>query len=74
MAWHVRFFSPTLKHDMMSPELASEEDAFEEAWRLAQDGEDITAIEGPDGEIASADEVDLWFRERAAKMPPIEPV
>ena len=35
----------------MSPEMATEEAALEEAWRLAQDGEDITAIEGPDGEI-----------------------
>ena len=69
MAWHVRFFSPSLKQELLSVELASEEEAFEEAWNLAERGEDVTAIEGPDGEVATADEVDLWFRERrAAKL------
>ena len=63
MSWHVRYFSPALKHDMMSPELATEEEALQEAWRLAESGEDITSIEGPDGEIASSDEVELWFRD-----------
>ncbi len=73
MAWHVRFFSPSLNHDMMSPELATEEEAFEEAWRLAEIGEAVTAVEGPDGEMASADEVDLWFRERGKEIP-VKPV
>jgi hypothetical protein len=64
MSWHVRFYSSSLKHELLSPELETESEALEAAWRLAQSGEDITSIEGPDGEIASADEVDLWFRER----------
>lgn len=70
IAWHVRFFSPSLKHEMLSPELATEEDAFEEAWKLAENGEAVTAVEGPDGEIGSTDEVDLWFRERGREFPP----
>ena len=74
MAWHVRFYSPSLKHELLSPELATEDEAFEAAWQLAQSGEDITSIEGPDGEIASADEVDLWFREhRQAPSPALKP-
>lgn len=70
MSWHVRFFSPSLKHDLMSPELASEEAALEEAWRLAQDGEDVTAIEGPDGELVSALEIEAWFEKRREDSPP----
>lgn len=64
MGWHVRFFSPSLKHELLSPEMATEQDALEEAWKTAQRGEDVTSIEGPDGEVVSADEIELWFRER----------
>lgn len=64
MTWHVRYFSPSLAHELLSPEIATEAEAFEEAWRLAQSGEQVTSIEGPDGEVASADEIELWFRER----------
>jgi hypothetical protein len=70
MAWHVRFYSPSLKHELLSPELETEDEALEAAWQLAQSGEDITAVEGPDGEIASVDEVDLWFREHRQTPPP----
>ena len=69
MAWHVRFYSPSLKHELLSPELNTEDEALEVAWQLAQSGEDITSIEGPDGEIASADEVELWFREHRQTPP-----
>ena len=64
MSWHIRFFSPSLKHELLSPEMATEQEALEEALNLARRGEDVTAIEGPDGEILSAEEIDLWFRER----------
>ena len=64
MSWHVRFFSPSLEQDVMSSELASEAAALEEAWKLAQNGEAVTAIEGPDGELVSAEEIEDWFRKR----------
>ena len=64
MSWHVRFFSPSLNQDMLSTEFASEDEAFDEAWRLAESGEAVRAIEGPDGEVASAEEIELWFSER----------
>ena len=70
MAWHVRFFSPTLKHEMLSSELPSENDALEEAWSLAERGEDVTAVEGPEGQVVSVDEIELWFRER--RRPPAD--
>ena len=63
MGWHVRFFSPSLKHELISPEMETEEAALAEAWTLAQSGEDVTAIEGPDGELVSGDEIEMWFRE-----------
>ena len=69
MSWHVRFFSPELNHELLSPELASREEALEEAWRLAQNGEDIAAIEGPEGELVSADEIEVWFRRREEGAP-----
>jgi len=70
MSWHVRFFSPGLNHELLSPELASQEEALEEAWRLAQSGEDITAIEGPEGELVSAEEIEVWFRKREDGVAP----
>ena len=62
MSWHVRFFSSSLNQDVLSVGLPTEKAAFEEAWRLAESGESITLIEGPDGDVASAEEVELWFR------------
>ena len=73
MSWHVKFFSPSMNHELLSPELPTEDAAFEEAWRLAESGEAIMSIEGPDGEIASADEVELWFREQGRRHPVASP-
>jgi hypothetical protein len=69
MAWHVRFFSPSLNQEMLSEENASERDALEAAWVLAQNGEAVTAIEGPDGATVSAEDIELWFRERGQISP-----
>jgi hypothetical protein len=66
MTWHVRYIDRTLKHELLSPEFATREDAFESAWALAQDDNDITAIEGPDEELVSMDEISAWFAERSA--------
>ncbi len=66
MSWHVRFFSPSLEQEVMSAELATQDAALEEAWRLAQGGEDVTAIEGPDGTLVSAEEIEAWAAKRDA--------
>ena len=63
MGWHVRFFSQSLKQELISPEMESEEAALAKAWTLAQNGEDVTAIEGPDGERVPGGKIDMWFRE-----------
>ncbi len=70
MSWHVRFFSPSLQQDLLSPELATKEDAMREAWTLAERGEDITAVEGPDGELVSAEEIEVWAEDRAEPPAP----
>lgn len=64
MSWHVRYFNTSLRVELQSLELMSEQDALAAAWELAQDGAHITAIEGPDGEIVGPDEIDVWFKER----------
>ena len=66
MTWHVRFFSPALQQEMLSAEMATKEEAMREAWTLADQGEDITAVEGPDGELVSSDEIETWAETRAA--------
>lgn len=69
MAWHVRFFSPSLNQQLLSDEKMSEQEALEAAWSLAQSGEEVVSIEGPDGEIATAEEIETWFRERGEASP-----
>ncbi len=66
MAWHVRFFSPSLNQQLLSEDKSTEQEALETAWSLAQSGEEVVSVEGPDGEIASAEEIEAWFRERGA--------
>ncbi len=62
MSWHVRYIDRTLKHEMLSPELESREEAFETAWTLAQDeSNEITALEGPDEQTVTIEEINAWF-------------
>jgi hypothetical protein len=65
MGWHVRYMDLALNHEMLSPEYATEEQALEEAWKLArQKGKEITAIEGPDEVTVPMEEVQAWFDKR----------
>jgi hypothetical protein len=73
MSWRVRYFSPEIHHEMQSDEFATEQEALAAAWEIAQGDGQITAIEGPDGEIADVDEIEVWFRERGLVMPPVRP-
>lgn len=67
MAWHVRYMDLALKHEMLSRDLATEEEALEEAWKLAQQQDkEITAIEGPDEEIVPMEEIQEWFDKRSS--------
>lgn len=70
-SWHVRYFSPALNADVQSEEYPTEAHALEAAWQIARQDGKITAIEGPDGEIAGFDEIELWFREHGLAMPPV---
>ena len=67
MTWHVRYIDRLLKHDLISPEFESRLQALEHAWTLAQAGSDISAIEGPDEELVTIEEISLWFDERASR-------
>jgi hypothetical protein len=65
MGWHVRYIDQALKHELLSQEWATEEEALEDAWNLAQqDGIEITAVEGPDEETVPMDDVQAWFEHR----------
>lgn len=65
MGWHVRYFDRGLEHQMMSREWASEEEALEDAWQLAQqEGIEINAVEGPDDEVVPMEEIQAWFDKR----------
>ena len=66
MSWHVRYLDKELRHEMLSPEFESQHAALEHAWILAQGDIEITAIEGPDEELVSVEEIDLWFDEKRA--------
>ena len=66
MGWHVRYINNSLKHDMLSREWSTEDEALEEAWTLAQGDNQVTAIEGPDEEIVTLDEILVWFEKRAS--------
>lgn len=62
MGWHVRYIDRDLKHEMLSQEWATEEEALEHAWNLAtREGKEITAVEGPDEAIVPMDEIESWF-------------
>ncbi|MCI0467673.1 MAG: hypothetical protein L0Y57_11805 [Beijerinckiaceae bacterium] len=70
MGWLVRYIDDELKHEMVSRELATEEDALEEAWNLAQGENEIIAIEGPDEESVPMLEIEAWFEQRSASGKP----
>ena len=66
MSWHVRYNDPELKHEMLSAEHETKARALEHAWVLAQEGMEISAIEGPDEELMTVEEIELWFDERGS--------
>jgi hypothetical protein len=70
MPWIVRYIDDELKHEMVSRELATEEEALEEAWQLAQGQNEITAIEGPDDESVPMVEIEAWFEQRSTSGKP----
>jgi len=72
MGWFVRYIDDELKHEMVSRELATEEEALEEAWQLAQGDNEVVGIDGPDEESVAMVEIEAWFEERSAagKMGP----
>jgi hypothetical protein len=66
MGWHVRYIDDALKHELLSREWATKDEALEDAWQLAQqEGIRITAVEGPDEELVQGEEVQAWFDKRA---------
>ena len=79
MGWHVRYIDRELKHELLSPELPTREDAFEAAWGIAHGPHDILALEGPDEETVSVEEIGSWFDRRQADLvetdavPPAKP-
>jgi hypothetical protein len=66
MGWFVRYIDDELKHEMVSRELATEEEALEEAWSLAQGENEVLGIEGPDDESVPMVEIEAWFENRSA--------
>ena len=66
MGWFVRYIDDELKHEMLSRELATEEEALEEAWQLAQGDNEVIAIDGPDDESVPMVEIEAWFENRSA--------
>jgi hypothetical protein len=65
MGWFVRYIDDELKHEMLSRELATEEEALEEAWNLAQGDNEVVGIDGPDEESVPLVEIEAWFEERS---------
>jgi hypothetical protein len=49
---------------MLSREWSTEDEALEEAWNLAQEDSQVTAIEEPDEDIVTLDEILAWFEKR----------
>ncbi len=43
------------------------EEALENAWMLAQDEFEILAVEDPDDEPVSMDEIEAWFERRSGE-------
>jgi hypothetical protein len=66
MGWYVRYIDDSLKHEMLSRDLATEEEALEEAWQLAQGDNEVVAIDGPDDESVPMVEIEAWFEQRSA--------
>jgi hypothetical protein len=66
MGWFVRYIDDELKHEMLSRELASEEEALEEAWQLAQGDNEIIGIDGPGEESLPLEEIEAWFESRSS--------
>jgi hypothetical protein len=66
MGWFVRYIDDELKHEMLSRELATEEEALEEAWQLAQGDNEVLGIDGPDEESVPLVEIEAWFENRSA--------
>ena len=66
MGWFVRYIDDELKHEMLSRELATEAEALEEAWQLAQGDNEVVAIDGPDDESVPMVEIEAWFEHRSA--------
>jgi len=46
--------------------LATEEEALEEAWNLAQGDNEVVGIDGPEDESVAMVEIEAWFEERSA--------
>jgi hypothetical protein len=67
MGWFVRYIDDELKHEMLSRELASEEEALEEAWQLAQGDNEILGIDGPGEESVPLEEIEAWFESRSQR-------
>jgi hypothetical protein len=65
MGWFVRYIDDELKHEMLSRELATEEEALEEAWQLAQGDNEVLGIDGPDEESVPLVEIEAWFENRS---------
>ena len=70
MGWIVRYIDDELKHELVSREWATEEEALEEAWNLAQGENEIVAIEGPDDESVPMLEIQAWFESRSMSGKP----
>ncbi len=66
MGWFVRYIDDELKHEMLSRELATEEEALEEAWQLAQGDNEVLGIDGPDEESVPLEELEAWFENRSS--------
>jgi hypothetical protein len=66
MGWFVRYIDDELKHEVLSRELATEEEALEEAWNLAQGDNEVVGIDGPDDEAVPMLEIEAWFEQRSA--------
>ena len=66
MGWFIRYIDDELKHEMVSRELATEEEALEEAWNLAQGDNELLGIDGPDEESVPLVEIEAWFENRSA--------
>jgi len=66
MGWFVRYIDDELKHQLVSRELATEEEALEEAWNLAQGDNEVIGIDGPDEESVPLVEIEAWFENRSA--------